>query len=97
MQAIKRVEIIVSRAELNEVIRLLQNANAEGYTVIEKIRGKGNRGMQDGLGLSNAFMNSMVIWYCDEKDFENQKEAIRRLLEIAGGVCAVSDAQWVKH
>ncbi len=97
MKAIKRVEIIVSHSELEEVISLLEKAGAEGYSVIEKIKGKGHRGMQDGLGLTDAFTNSLVIWYCSGEDFESQQEAIRLLLEEAGGVCAVSDANWVKH
>jgi len=53
--------------------------------------------MQDALGLTDAFTNSLVIWYCKEEKFESLRQSIRQLLEEAGGVCAVSDAQWVKY
>lgn len=97
MEALKRVEIIVPRSELDLVLELLENQNVSGYTVIEKVRGKGHRGVQDGLGLTDAFTNAMVIWYGKFEAFEAIKEDMRSKLKEAGGICAVSDAQWVIH
>lgn len=97
MQFIRRVEIIVPRHEVENVIQLLERAQVEGYTVVDKVHGKGNRGIQDGLGLTDAFTNSMIIWYGSIDEFTALKEPIRKLLAEAGGICAVSEAQWVKH
>lgn len=97
MENIRRVEIIVPRHELEPMLELFQDYKVEGYTIIEKVRGMGHRGIQDGLGLTDAFTNSLIIWYCQPAKFEKVKEAIRAHLLESGGVCAISDAQWVVH
>lgn len=97
MENIKRVEIIVPRAEVENVLSLFSREKVEGYTLIDKVIGMGHRGIQDGMGLTDAFTNSMIVWYCAPTKFEKLKESIRDLLEDSGGICAVSDANWVKH
>jgi hypothetical protein len=97
MQSIKRVEIVVPRSEVDALLVLFNANEVEGYTLIGKVKGMGHRGIQDGLGLTDAFTNSMIIWYCEPEKFESLKEAIRIQLEESGGICAVSDASWVMH
>ena len=97
MENIRRVEIIVPRAEVENVLELFAREKVEGYTLVDKVIGMGHRGIQDGMGLTDAFTNSMIIWYCAPGKFGTLREAIRTLLEESGGVCAVSDAEWVKH
>lgn len=97
MENIKRVEIIVPQPELEAVLLLLEKARVEGYTVIEKARGKGQRGVQDARGLTDAFSNALIIWYCRLPDFEALEDDLRHLLAEAGGVCGLSDAQWIVH
>lgn len=97
MENIKRVEIIIPHSEKDSFLKLFARENVEGFTVVEKVSGMGHRGMQDGLGLSDAFTNTLIIWYCSIQKFESVKEIIRAMLEDSGGICAVSEAQWVKH
>ncbi len=97
MENIRRVEIIVPRAEVENVLDLFSREKVEGYTLIDKVIGMGHRGIQDGMGLTDAFTNSMIIWYCAPGKFKLLQESIRILLEESGGICAVSDAEWVKH
>ena len=97
MENIRRVEIIVPSPELERVLDLFLEKKVEGYTLIEKVRGMGHRGIQDGLGLTDAFTNSMLIWYCKPAKFDSLREQMRVLLEECGGICAVSDAQWLMH
>lgn len=84
------------RPTLDDAVRILEDAS-EGYTVIDSVRGKGHRGVQDAMGLTNAFTNSMIIWYCTEEEFNRLKENIREFLEEVGGVCAVSEDMWLLH
>jgi nitrogen regulatory protein PII len=97
MAALRRVEIIIPQPKLEKVIMLLEASKVEGYTVIDKVQGKGNRGTQDGLGLTDAFSNSLIIWYVEDKELEKLREPIRKMLSHSGGVCAISDAQWIEH
>ncbi len=96
MDFLKRVEIVVPHPKTEKMIALLEKAKVEGYTVIEKVRGKGNRGTQDGLGLTDAFTNSLIIWYGSASEFDQLQESIRQMVLESGGICAVSDAAWVK-
>lgn len=97
MESIRRVEIIVPRAELENILAMLNKNKVEGYTLLEKVSGMGHRGIQDGYGLTDTFMNSMIIWYTSVPKFEELKETIRKMLDDCGGICAVSEANWVKH
>lgn len=97
MEGIKRVEIIVDRSGLEEVLDLLESKKVSGYTVIEKVQGKGHRGVRDGLGLTDAFSNAMVIWYGRPEEFNHLIDPLREVLSEAGGICAISDAEWLVH
>jgi nitrogen regulatory protein PII len=97
MKSIKRVEIIVPSTEVNAVLKMLERAKVEGYTLIEKVRGMGHRGMQDGLGLTDAFSNAMIIWYAQAERFSELSDQLKEILDDSGGICAVSEATWVKH
>lgn len=97
MQNVKRVEIITDALEMREVIRVLDAQNVSGYTVIPNVVGKGERGAQSGDDLTDVFKNSLLITACEVERVESLVEAIRPILARRGGVCLVSDAQWVIH
>lgn len=97
MKAIKRVEIIVSTLELETVTALLEKSGVSGYSIIKRVTGKGSRGIQDGEGLSDAFMNCYILVGCSPEELEQFMEPLRNLLGESGGVCFVTDAWSVKH
>ncbi|MDX5325519.1 MAG: transcriptional regulator [Bacteroidota bacterium] len=97
MKALKRVEIIVSKSETEKIVNILTEVGADGYTIIDHIRGMGNRGIQDGFGLTDAFSNVMIYWVCEEEILEKAVDPLRKILTKAGGVCFVSDGKWLIH
>jgi nitrogen regulatory protein PII len=97
MQNIKRVEIITEALEMREVIRVLNEQGVSGYSVIPTVVGKGERGAQSGDDLTDVFKNSLLITACAPERVEALVEAIRPILKRRGGICLVSDAQWVIH
>lgn len=97
MQAAKKVEIICDSVEVNNLIEILEAAGATGYTIIRDVIGKGGRGMRRSDELTDVFKNSMVITVCDAEQIPVLVEAIRPVLKRFGGVCLVSDAQYVIH
>ena len=74
MKEAKKLDIIVSRSELDQVIGLLHAEGVDGYSVIESVTGEGERGLQDGLGLVHTFENVLVICVCSDKTFAALKE-----------------------
>lgn len=97
MKPVKRVEIITAAPNKEKVVKLLEEQQVAGYTLLPKVYGKGERGIQDGQGLHNAFDNSMIIIACTNEEIERIKEPLRALLKRYGGVVLVSDAMWLMH
>jgi nitrogen regulatory protein PII len=97
MKAVKRVEIVIESDFLPRVIRILDKQQIKGYTIIRNASGKGDKGMRDGYGLTDVFQNIYLLIGCSEEELERIKEPVRMLLEKVGGICLVSDAQWLVH
>ncbi|MEB3283302.1 MAG: P-II family nitrogen regulator [Lyngbya sp.] len=97
MQAVKKVEIIVSSLEIQEVLEVLTQANVSGYTVMNNTSGKGDRGVaNDDLG--TVLSNSYIMTVCtNEKQLNQVVDDITPILKRVGGVCLVTDANWVLH
>ena len=97
MQPIKRVEIVTDSLEMREVIETIDSLGINGYTLIREVLGKGERGVQSGDELTGVFKNSLLLVACDTDKVPVLVEAIRPILKKRGGICLVSDAQWVVH
>lgn len=97
MEPIKRVEIVVGSFELENVLAMIEQSGASGYTVVREIFGKGHRGIRDGADISDAFRNTMILTACTDEQAKLLVEKVRPVLKKFGGMCLVSDASWVKH
>ncbi len=97
MESVKRIEIIIDANELREVCRVLEALEVSGYSVIRDVTGRGDRGVQSGDDLTDVFKNSLVLTACPAGSVAEIVDAIRPLLRAHGGICLVSDAQWVIH
>ena len=97
MMPVKRIEIIVDELEMPKVLKLLDAAGVSGYTVIKDATGKGNRGLRGGDDLTGVFANSYVLTACPVEKLDLIVESIRPILKQRGGVCLVSEAQWIVH
>jgi len=97
MDARKRLEIIVTQPEAKPVLKLLERHGILHYSLLKDVSGRGDRGVQDGRGLSETFINVMVVCYITPEAFEAVKESLRTELSRHGGVAVVSDVQWLPH
>ena len=95
MEAVKRIEIIIDTREMREVCHTLEALGVSGYPVIRDVTGRGDRGVQSGDELTDVFKNSLLLTACPAEAVPEIIAAIRPLLQHRGGVCLVSDAQWV--
>lgn len=95
MRAVKRIEIVIEEIELENVTDELHRIGVAGYTVVPRAWGYGTHGMRqdNNLGMGNVYL----VIACDEKQSQQVIEAIRTILRRYGGICLVSDAQWVIH
>lgn len=95
MKPVKRIEIILPEGEADQVLEALEAVPISGYTVIPSVSGRGDRGATV-LGLGHLD-NSYVIIACEPEQQQAVVETIRPFLKRYGGICLVSDAQWVLH
>ena len=65
--------------------------------MIRDATGIGDRGARMGDQLSDVLKNSYVLTACPDEQLQPLVEAIRPLLKRFGGICLVSDAQWIIH
>ena len=97
MEAAKKVEIVCDSVEVNNVIEILEATGITGYTIIADVVGKGERGIRRGDDVTSVFKNSMIIAVCNAALIPKIVEAIRPVLKRFGGICLVSDANYVIH
>ena len=98
MKPCKRIEIVIESPLVPSLIEHLQALNVPGYTVIPEVPGAGDRGVRRADDLSGESSNSIVIIACDNQSvIEQLLESVRGLIHRSGGICLVSDAQWLRH
>jgi nitrogen regulatory protein PII len=97
MQPVKRIEIIIDSPHLDSVLKTIEQAGISGYTVIRDVIGMGDRGARSGDELTDVFKNCYIMTACPEDNLLPLVAAIRPLLKRFGGICLVSDAQWIIH
>ena len=89
----KRLDLIFSERELDEVLAALEKANAPGYTVMKHATGRGpERVVTEDMEFTGLGANAHVIVFCDQELIEKIRENIRSVLGYYGGVAYISEA-----
>ena len=73
MKTYKKLEIIINKLETGRLVNILNQNDIRGYTYWDGVKGRGDRGLQDGEGLSEAFSNSYFVIACSEEEFDRIK------------------------
>ncbi|MFN0118083.1 MAG: P-II family nitrogen regulator [Elusimicrobiota bacterium] len=97
MKQLKKVEVIADSVEMTKIIDTLEKLKISGYTLFKGVSGRGDRGMKNDDGLTGVFTNTYLIIVCSESESNAFIELVRPLLKRVGGICLVSDVQWVIH
>jgi nitrogen regulatory protein PII len=97
MKPVKRIEIITTSVASDQIRRALEKAGISGYTVFPGLTGQGDRGARDGDELTGVFQNVGFVIACEEARVDTVVDSLRPLLKRVGGICLVSDAQWLTH
>ncbi len=98
MKACQRIEIVVESPIASQVIDLLRELGIGGYTMLPEIRGEGDRGERRADELTGDSSNCLFIIACEKPELVEQLTSqVRPLLSRSGGVCLVSEAQWLRH
>ncbi len=97
MRPVKRIEIIIDSMDARSVLEDLEAIGITSYSLIRNVIGSGDRGARTGDLLNDAMSNTYILIACEENEVEKIIEDLRPKLKRFGGMCLVSDAQWVRH
>lgn len=97
MMNIKRIELVIEAVEKNRIISTLKAINIHDFTIYKHVGGCGERGIRDDVAFGEKFENVTFVIACPEHQLMQVIEALRPILKSFGGMCLVSDAQWVIH
>lgn len=97
MKKMKKLEVVIDTLHLEHITNLLDKKGFSGYTIIKDVYGKGERGYMAGDELSDVFKNSYIFTICEEEKLNYVIEDIRKILKKYGGICLVSDVEWLIH
>ena len=93
--AMKRIEIVIDEEKLEELIALFNEVGVRGYTFIKQAGGLGSRGERRPDDIALEEKNAVIILACEEKQAERLVMTLRPKLKDFGGMCLVSDCEWV--
>ena len=96
MKNVKRLELVLESGVAEHFLDALDSLGLTHRTVIPGIYGQGSLGARGGDPFS-TFDNTYVLVAASPEQADEVVEALRPLLERVGGMCLLSDAQWVTH
>ena len=89
----KRLDLIFSERELDEMLSCLEKAQVPGYTVMKHVTGRGpERIVSEDMEFTGLGANAHVIVFCEQDVLDRIKGKIEPLLNYYGGVAYVSEA-----
>lgn len=91
----KRIDIVVTGESLDHVIKMFRDADVRGYTVIKDAGGLGSTGERNPEDYVLREPNAVIVVACEESQAEKIIRILQPELKQFGGMCLVSDCQWV--
>ncbi len=89
----KRLDLIFSERELDEILKGLEKSDAPGYTIMKHATGKGPQTfVSEDMEFTGLGANAHVIVFCELEVINKIKENIGSILNYYGGVAYVSEA-----
>ncbi len=94
LKPMRRIEMVLPPATMDQITQKLDALGVTGFTVIHDVSGRGERGLHTGIGLG-AFRYTYLLLVCEPAQVEPVTAVVQPYLKRFGGICLVSDVQWV--
>lgn len=92
MHAMKKVEIVIDEAAVDRVVRVIEQANATGYTIVRNVSGTGSRGVRSaGDDIFDTFSNALIIVVTRPPAAERILEGVLRIMKTHAGIVYTVD------
>ena len=97
MKKVHRIEIVIDAAHTKRVVELLARSGIDGYTLIRGVSGSGDRGIRMSDDITGVSNNNYILTTCAPEVLEAVTSELRPILKKLGGICLISDAEWLLH
>jgi nitrogen regulatory protein PII len=97
MKPMKRLEIVIDSLSVPRLLEALEGSGVHSWTRIPSVSGRGDRGDRGGGDPARAFDNDLLLVIIDVESVSRVIDSIRPLLRTYGGMCTVSECDWVIH
>lgn len=97
MKPVKRIEIIIEIPVVSTLLGIMREQGLTDYTVYHNLTGAGHRGERRNDEPAGGSGNACVLTALPPEKLSAFVEMIRPILQRRGGICLVSDAEWVDH
>jgi hypothetical protein len=91
MKNMKKVELIIESVYTPRLLKLFENHDIDGYTLIKDIEGVGGHGIKSADDVSDVFSNIYIFTLCEAEKYDDMDKDIRKFLNKYGGKCILSD------
>ena len=89
----KRLDLIFSERELEQIVKSLETAEVPGYTVMKHVTGRGpERIVSEDMEFTGFGTNAHVLVFCTQETLERLRPLVKPILNYYGGVAYISDA-----
>lgn len=88
---------IVTAVEIPRPCARLRAAGPRGFSIVDRVRGEGDRGRQDGDDVTGELANGCVATTRARGQPDAVVAAIRPVLREFGGECLVFEVQRIQH
>lgn len=88
----QKLEIIIEAVELKRVLRILDECNVRGYSILSNVMGRGGKGgIRSGGDLSDILNNVLIVTVDEPGAIQRVVKRIQPLLANYSGIMIVSD------
>jgi len=89
----KRLDLIFSERELDQMLKYLERAEVPGYTVMKHVTGRGpERVVSEDMEFTGLGANAHVIVFCEQEFLDKIRKDVLEMLNYYGGVAYVAEA-----
>ncbi len=89
----KRLDLIFSERELDQMLKYLERAEVPGYTVMKHVTGRGpERVVSEDMEFTGLGANAHVIVFCEQEFLNKIRKDVLEMLNYYGGVAYVAEA-----
>lgn len=93
LQSARRLEIIATGIDADEICALLTQSGASGFTLFHHLSGWGDRGHQRDDDIDGFSGNVCILCVCLPEVAGRVLERLEPILQVRGGLCMVTEVQ----